>query len=59
MPTDSDESEAEEAEEAEAALRASLERAHELVSEAKQRIRPPEETEPLPPVSATGFDRAV
>ena len=34
---------------AEAALRASLERAHELVSEAKQRIRPQEEPEPQPP----------
>jgi hypothetical protein len=52
MPTDPEETEADEAE---AALRASLERAHELVSEAKQRIRPQEEIEPLPP----GVDRAV
>jgi hypothetical protein len=55
MPTDSDEAEAEEAE---AALRASLERAHELVSEAKQRIRPQEEPEPLLPESRASVDRA-
>jgi hypothetical protein len=58
MPTDPDEAEAVQAQEAEAALRAGLERAHELVSEAKQRIRPQEEAEPLLPESATGVDRA-
>jgi hypothetical protein len=55
MPTNPDETEAAAAE---AELRASLERAHELVSEAKQRIRPQEEPEPQSPDSATGVDRA-
>jgi hypothetical protein len=46
MPTNSTEPEIEETQ---AALRASLERAHELICEAKQRIRPQEEAEPQPP----------
>jgi hypothetical protein len=46
MPPNPDETEAETAQ---AALHASLERAHELVSEAKQLIRAPEEPEPQPP----------
>ena len=36
-------------EETQAALRDSLERAHELVCEAKERIRTQEEAEPRPP----------
>jgi hypothetical protein len=50
MPTDPDETEADEAQ---AALRVSLERAHELVSEAKERMRPQEEPEPTPPNPAS------
>ena len=40
---------AEEIEETQAALRASLERAHELICEAKEAIRSAEETEARPP----------
>ena len=46
MPTNPTEPEIEETQ---AALRASLERAHELVCEARQLIRPPEAAEPAPP----------
>jgi len=38
-----------EIEEAQAEVQASLERAHELICEAKERLRAQEETEPRPP----------
>jgi hypothetical protein len=46
MPKNRDETEAHEAR---AALRAGLKRAHELVSEAKQKMCPQAEPEPQPP----------